>query len=117
MPSLLLLKTQALGTTCEGEPPSYSLVRSQLTPYSRLLKQGQLPLLTVESLCEEWAPLDTPDNIQSSHALDILAEICATKEGGKEKATQAFDLLAKKYDPIRKNYWSHRKLALGFVSA
>jgi protein farnesyltransferase/geranylgeranyltransferase type-1 subunit alpha len=37
----------------------------------------------------------------------------AVVEGGKAQAAEALDLLAKTYDPIRKNYWEYRKGLLG----
>jgi protein farnesyltransferase/geranylgeranyltransferase type-1 subunit alpha len=60
----------------------------------------------------EYASLDKPDNVRSSHALDLLAEIYAEEESNHGDAAKALDLLAKKYDPIRENYWKHRKSLL-----
>ena len=68
------------------------------------------PLAEIEDLCKHYAPLDSPDRITSSHALDILAEINAQKQDGKEAAVKALELLAGKYDPIRTNYWNQRKM-------
>jgi len=45
-----------------------------------------------------------------------LADIYAEEENDKEKAGQALDLLAKKYDPIRINFWNYRKSLLGLES-
>lgn len=55
-----------------------------------------------------YAPLDNPDKIKSSHALDLLAGIYAEESGQREQALMALDFLAKKYDPIRANYWNYR---------
>ncbi|QDS67447.1 hypothetical protein FKW77_000480 [Venturia effusa] len=67
---------------------------------------------SLKEFASEFASLDDPDNVQSSHALDMLANILA-KEGGKStEAAQALDLLANKYDPIRENYWNYRKTLL-----
>ncbi|KAI5838602.1 hypothetical protein DFP73DRAFT_599831 [Morchella snyderi] len=71
------------------------------------LKKANLPLSTIEKTCLHYSPLDNPDRIKSSHALDILADIYVEK-AQKEQAVMALDLLAKKYDPIRANYWNYR---------
>lgn len=63
------------------------------------------------------------ENVTSSHALDLLAEIYANEakqgdlgEGGGDKreeskrnAVKALELLAERYDPIRAGYWDWRK--------
>jgi hypothetical protein len=41
-----------------------------------------------------------------------LAEILA-EQGDFVKATEALDLLADKFDPIRRGYWYYRKRVLG----
>jgi protein farnesyltransferase/geranylgeranyltransferase type-1 subunit alpha len=53
--------------------------------------------------------LDRPDEVYSSHALDLLADIYAEEENSKDRAEKALSLLATKYDPIRANYWNFRK--------
>ena len=50
-----------------------------------------------------------PDDIYSSHALDLLADIYADEEGNKEQAKKALELLATRFDPIRAHYWNYRK--------
>lgn len=75
-----------------------------------------IPLASLKSFAEEYAPLDLPDDIQSSHALDLLADIHA-EEKQAEEAGRALDLLANRYDPIRANYWMWRKEQLGVASA
>ncbi len=57
----------------------------------------------------EFADLDEPDKVFSSHALDLLADIYTQEENKKEEARKALDLLAAKYDPIRAHYWNYRK--------
>lgn len=47
--------------------------------------------------------------MNSSHALDTLADIYAEEENTKEEANKALDLLATRYDPIRAHYWNYRK--------
>ena len=67
------------------------------------------------AFAEEFADLGRPDEVRSSHALDYLADMYA-EEGGearREEAKKALDLLAEKYDPIRRNYWEYRKSLLG----
>jgi protein farnesyltransferase/geranylgeranyltransferase type-1 subunit alpha len=60
---------------------------------------------------------DVQGEVRSSHALDLLADVLAEEDGGKKKAVEALDLLAKRYDPIRKNYWEYRKGLLGAEAA
>jgi protein farnesyltransferase/geranylgeranyltransferase type-1 subunit alpha len=67
-----------------------------------------LPLISLKPFAQKYAPLGAPDNIQSSHALDLLADIHA-EEQRAEEATIALDLLASRYDPIRANYWNWKK--------
>ena len=52
--------------------------------------------------------MQKPDDVHSSHALDLLADIYAEAENSKENAQKALELLATKYDPIRANYWNFR---------
>jgi protein farnesyltransferase/geranylgeranyltransferase type-1 subunit alpha len=60
----------------------------------------------------EFADIDKPDDIFSSHALDTLADIYAEEENKTAEAAKALDLLATKYDPIRAYYWNYRKSQL-----
>ncbi len=76
--------------------------------------QAAIPLVSLKPLAVKYAPLDAPDEIKSSHALDLLADIHA-KEQRAEEAGAALDLLASRYDPIRANYWIWRKRQLGGV--
>jgi len=71
-----------------------------------------LPLSSLKAFASTFASLDAPNEIQSSHALDVLAEIFAQEDGKTEEAVKALDLLARKYDPIRANYWNYRKSLL-----
>jgi protein farnesyltransferase/geranylgeranyltransferase type-1 subunit alpha len=79
---------------------------------NRLLSHVGMPLSTIETVCNHYAPIGNPDRITSSHALDILAHIWAGRPEAMDAAVNALDLLAKKYDPIRTNYWNYRKLLL-----
>jgi protein farnesyltransferase/geranylgeranyltransferase type-1 subunit alpha len=73
-----------------------------------------IPLLSLKPLAVKYAPLDVPDEIKSSYALDLLADIHAEGQRADE-AGAALDLLASRYDPIRANYWMWRKEQLGSV--
>ncbi|KAI5849976.1 hypothetical protein BZA05DRAFT_400472 [Tricharina praecox] len=77
-----------------------------------LISRAKLPLSKMEALCKHYAPVDNPDRITSSHGLDWLADIGAEKPETKDTAIKALELLAKTYDPIRTNYWNHRKVLL-----
>jgi protein farnesyltransferase/geranylgeranyltransferase type-1 subunit alpha len=68
-----------------------------------------LPKSTIKDFALEFVDLERPDDIYSSHALDLLADIYAEEENSKDEAEKALDLLATKYDPIRANYWNFRK--------
>lgn len=88
-----------------------------------LLRRAGRELGSEKGFAGEFADLERPDEVRSSHALDYLADVYA-EEGGEEKreeARKALDLLAGRYDPIRKNYWEYRKSLLvgreGDVSA
>lgn len=73
-----------------------------------ILSRAGLPLSSIKDFAAEFADLDHPDTVRSSHALDFLAEIYGA-EGRAQQATQAYQLLATKYDPIRANYWDYLK--------
>ncbi|KAH7062507.1 hypothetical protein B0J12DRAFT_645620 [Macrophomina phaseolina] len=76
-----------------------------------IIRHAKLPLSTLKDFALQYAPVDRPDEISSSHALDLLADIYAD-ESSKEEAAKALDLLAQRYDPIRENYWNYRKSLL-----
>ena len=83
-----------------------------------VVKKREGGLAVLKGFAEEFADLGREDQVRSSHALDLLAEVYgAGKE--KERAGKALELLARKYDPIRKNYWNYRRglLGLGAVEA
>lgn len=77
-----------------------------------LLRYAKLPASSMKDFALEFASLDRPDEVHSSHALDLLADAYAKEVNKKEQAAEALDLLAKKYDPIRANYWNYRKSLL-----
>ena len=76
-----------------------------------VLRRAKLPTSSVKDSVLEFADLDKPDDVHSSHALDELAYIYA-EEDKKDDAKKALDLLSARYDPIRAHYWNHRKLEL-----
>ncbi|KAF1920024.1 farnesyltransferas-like protein [Ampelomyces quisqualis] len=76
---------------------------------SGVLRAAQLPKSTIKDFALEFADLDRPDEVYSSHALDLLADIYAEEENSKAEAEKALNLLATRYDPIRANYWNFRK--------
>lgn len=82
-----------------------------------VVQKSGLPFSGLKEFVEEYASVEGPDAVRSSYALDLLAEILAEEESSKEQASLALDMLAQKYDPIRKNYWEYRKGLLGLPSA
>ncbi|SLM39247.1 Protein prenyltransferase, alpha subunit [Lasallia pustulata] len=83
-----------------------------------VLKESRRELGQLKELAGEFANLDKEDEVSSSHALDFLADAFAA-ENDEERAGKVLELLAKRYDPIRKNYWNYRRglLGLGAVEA
>lgn len=76
-----------------------------------LRKQGK-GLVGMKGFAEQFADLEKEDDVRSSHALDFLADVYA-EEQEKERSGQALELLARRYDPIRKNYWDYKRRLLG----
>ena len=76
-----------------------------------LRKKGE-GLTELKSFAEQYADLEKEDEVRSSHALDFLADVYAEEEQ-KERSGKALELLARRYDPIRKNYWDYRRNLLG----
>ncbi|KAH7401908.1 hypothetical protein DE146DRAFT_445167 [Phaeosphaeria sp. MPI-PUGE-AT-0046c] len=74
-----------------------------------ILKAAQLPKSTIKDFALEFADLDRPDEVYSSHALDLLADIYSKEDNSKDEAEKALNLLATRYDPIRANYWNFKK--------
>lgn len=81
-----------------------------------VLSHYQMPLSNIKIIANQYAKVESPGDVKSSHALDILADIYK-EEKEVEKAGKALDLLAEQYDPIRSRYWMWRKEQLGTVSA
>lgn len=81
-----------------------------------LISHFGLPVSTIKDFAETFASIDQAGSVKSSHALNALAD--SYKEAGKtNEAGQAFDLLAKRYDPIRSRYWMWKKEQLGQVAS
>lgn len=80
-----------------------------------VLRWAKRPESDIKNFALLFADVDV-DKVDSSHALDTLAEIWA-KEKDTDHAGKALDLLGDKYDPIRKNYWQWRKSQLQSVAA
>ena len=76
-----------------------------------VLKLRGKGLAEQKSFASEFADLEEADDVKSSHALEFLVDVWI-EENQRENAVKALDLLATKYDPIRKNYWSYRKSEL-----
>lgn len=96
-----------------------SLAPQNQSPWSYLrglLKQFGQPLSKAKDVATVYANLHKPDGVESSHALDLIADI-AKEEKQTEVAAQAFDLLATKYDPIRSRYWMWKKGNLATAAA
>ena len=77
-----------------------------------VVKKREGGLVVLKGFAEEFADLRREDEVRSSHALNLLADVYAA-EKEKEQAGKALELLARKYDPIRKNYWNYRRGLLG----
>ena len=73
------------------------------------VRAANLPSSSLKDFALEFADMRRPDDIYSSHALDLLAEIYAEEAGNKEEAKKALELLATRFDPIRAHYWNYRK--------
>ena len=79
-----------------------------------VLRQQGIGLTTLKSFVEQFADLEKEDEVRSSHALDLLADVYA-EEMENERSGKALELLARRYDPIRKNYWNYRRSLLGLA--
>lgn len=82
-----------------------------------LRNKGQ-GLEALKDFAEGFADVSREDEVRSSHALDFLADVYAAegKEQGRERAAAALELLARRFDPIRRNYWNYRRELLGLGS-
>lgn len=83
-----------------------------------LRNQGQ-GLEVLKDFAESFADVSREDEVRSSHALDFLADVYAAEEEvqGRERAAAALELLARRFDPIRRNYWNYRRELLGAAAS
>lgn len=58
----------------------------------------------------------TKEEVRSTHALDLLAEVYAEK-GQEQQADLALRRLGEKWDPIRVGYWNYRRQMVGGKAA
>ncbi|KAL1869722.1 hypothetical protein VTK73DRAFT_2963 [Phialemonium thermophilum] len=78
-----------------------------------VLAKGGRPLASVEGFVRLFARnIGSPEeDVRSTHALDMLAEICAEK-GDSAEAELCLVRLAEKWDRIRAGYWAWRRQLL-----
>lgn len=102
---------QAIRTAPQNQSP-WNYLRGVLR------NQGQ-GLGALKDFAESFADVSREDEVRSSHALDFLADVYAAEEEeqGRERASAALELLARRFDPIRRNYWNYRRELLGVTSA
>ena len=83
-----------------------------------IVRTSGMALGHLKDFALQYASVEEPDRVRSSFALDLLVDILTAEngEGSKQQAGHALDLLATRYDPIRKNYWAYRKGQLGLGS-
>ncbi|TKA27769.1 hypothetical protein B0A50_04870 [Salinomyces thailandicus] len=81
-----------------------------------IVRKTGMSLGHLKGFAEQYASLKEPDEVRSSFALDLLAEVYVEEKKAKE-AGEVLDLLATRYDPIRKHYWQYRKGLLGVEGA
>ena len=122
---------QGSGVTSFGTKPdpaildrevSYAEEKIALAPQNQspwnylrgVLKKRPEGLQEVRAFAEQFADVRNEQHVKSSHALDILADIYA-QEQRTEESGKALQLLATKYDPIRKNYWNYRRGLVGLA--
>ena len=64
------------------------------------------------AFAEEFSDVEHEDEVRSTHALNFLAD-CYAERKEVERAGKALEILARRYDPIRRNYWNYRRGLLG----
>ena len=81
-----------------------------------VLRKRKVGLSSLKDFALTFADIEKADEVRSSFALDILADIWSD-EREVEKAKKALDLLAERFDPIRKNYWNWKAQSLEAATA
>lgn len=94
------------------------LAAQNQSPWSYLrgvLRRAGKGLGSEKGFVEGFADLRRADEVRSSFALDYLADVYAEEGGtvGRKDAGRALELLAERFDPVRRNYWEYRKSLLG----
>lgn len=99
---------------------AYALDKIRLAPQNQspwnylrgVLVKGGRKLGSVREAAEEYVKSlgteEEEEEVRSTHALDLLAEIYA-EQGEREKADLCLKRLAEKWDPIRAGYWGWRR--------
>ncbi|KAL9582890.1 MAG: hypothetical protein Q9212_003035 [Teloschistes hypoglaucus] len=80
--------------------------------YLRGLLRKRGSLLECKAFAQEFVGDAEGEGCRSSHALDFLAD-CWAEEQEKDKAGKMLELLARRFDPIRRNYWNWKRGLLG----
>ncbi|KXX73325.1 Protein farnesyltransferase/geranylgeranyltransferase type-1 subunit alpha [Madurella mycetomatis] len=101
----------------------YTMEKIRLAPQNQsgwnylrgVLVKGGRKLASVEKFASEFVKGlgegEETEDVQSTHALDLLAEIYVEK-GDKEKADLSLRRLGQKWDQIRFGYWEWRRKSL-----
>ncbi|KFA47902.1 hypothetical protein S40293_05132, partial [Stachybotrys chartarum IBT 40293] len=73
------------------------------------LTRGGRPFGTVQQFAEQFVSAlgQDAEEVRSSHALDMLAEIYAD-QGDRDRSRLALQRLGEKWDPVREGYWKYR---------
>ncbi len=95
---------EAIALAPQNQSP-WNYLRGVLRRAGRSLEQER-------AFAEGFANLQRPDEVRSSYALNFLADLYALV-GMREEARRALELLAERFDPIRRNYWEYRMGLLG----
>jgi len=87
-----------------------------------VLRRAGRPMSDMEGFCLEFVGEDgdveleadaanAVPGVRSSHAVEWLGEIWGT-HGQMKRAAECWDVLGRKWDPVRKGYWDYRRRRL-----